>query len=87
MTHYSFAGTSLIKINYDLIPLVVDFPYFRVSCHSVCLDEECMKERSSQDSQESLINSPDSEQRTPLSWLIQRANGSFVSLLQHEEHP
>ena len=76
MTHHSFAGTSLIKINCDLISFVVDFPYFLVSCHSVSMCEERMKERSSQDSPESLINSTDSEQRT---WLLQRAN-SFLYL-------
>ena len=86
MTHHSFAVTSLIKMNYDLIPFVVDFPYFRVSCYSVCMGEERMKERSSQDFPESLTKSPDSEQRSRLSWLFQRANGSFVSLLQHVEH-
>ena len=87
MTHRMFVGTSLIKINYDLVLFVVDFPYFWVSWHSFCMGEERMKERSSQDSPNSLFNSPDSERRTHLSWLLQRASGSFVSLLQHEEHP
>ena len=41
--------TTTIKINYDLVLFVVDFPYFRISCHSFCMGEERMKERYSQD--------------------------------------